>query len=189
MELVLSLCQRWAFPLPSAQSRLALRFFYNLGVATETLLKRAIPELGEVEVTIQFDATTFGVSPTAITPWTIAVQADGRDIGRLVGFEGEGQRIIAMHGLKPDPTAKRGVEITVFRVSEAMRASQLDVAVISAFERWLLKQGWRGNILKRLKFTAADQVIPIRTFWVQQGFELVLAQPNQWDEHVIKRWR
>ncbi len=158
-------------------------------MAVETLLKRIVAGLGEVEATIQFNEAVFGISPTEVTPWTIAVQANGRDIGRLVGFEGEGQRIIAMHGLHPDPSARRGVEITVFRVSEDMRAHQLDAAVISAFERWLLRRGWRGNILKKLKFTADDQVIPIRTFWVRQGFELALAQPDAWDEHVIKRWR
>jgi len=40
-----------------------------------------------------------------------------------------------------------------------------------------------------MKFTVAEQVVPIRTFWVQQGYELVLSQEGKWDEHVVKRWR
>jgi hypothetical protein len=74
-------------------------------------------------------------------------------------------------------------------VNEDLRALKLDGAVLSAYERWLLKRGWRGNVLKKMKFTAAEQVVPVRTFWVQQGYELVLGEDGKWDEHVVKRWR
>ena len=37
-------------------------------------------------------------------------------MGRLVGFEGDGAAIISMHQLKPDSAARRGCEITVFRM-------------------------------------------------------------------------
>lgn len=37
--------------------------------------------------------------------------------------------------------------------------------------------------------TAAEQVVPVRTFWVHQGYELVLGEDGKWDEHVVKRWR
>jgi hypothetical protein len=107
----------------------------------------------------------------------------------MVGYEGDGATIIAMHGLKPDIDATRAVELTVFRVGDILRETHDDVNVLGAFERWLLKRGWRGNILKKLKFTADEQVVPIRTFWVKQGYELALAQDGKWDEHVIKRWR
>lgn len=158
-------------------------------MAQEVFFRKAVPGLGEVQASVQYDAEAFGVG-TCITPWTVAIEAEGHDLGRIVGFEGEAQHIIAMHGLKPDPQAKRGLEMTVFRVSEALRANSLDAQVFAAFERWLLRRGWRGNLLKRLKFTDPQWVIPIRSFWVQQlGFELVLAEEGKWDEHVVKRWR
>lgn len=40
-----------------------------------------------------------------------------------------------------------------------------------------------------MKFTAAEQVVPVRTFWVRQGYELVLGEEGKWDEHVVKCWR
>jgi hypothetical protein len=139
---------------------------------------------------IHLDETLFGVSPDALTPWTISVRgSDGSDAGRLVGFEGEGARVIAMHHLKPDDTAGRAVEITVFRVNEAIRAARADSQILSAFERWLLKRGWRGNIIKRLKFTDPIEVPVIRSFWIGQGFTHILEEAGYWDEHVTKRWR
>lgn len=139
---------------------------------------------------IHLDETLFGVSPDALTPWTISVLgSDGSDAGRLVGFEGEGARVIAMHHLKPDDTAGRAVEITVFRVNEAIRAARADSQILSAFERWLLKRGWRGNIIKRLKFTDPIEVPVIRSFWIGQGFTHILEEAGYWDEHVTKRWR
>jgi len=111
-------------------------------------------------------------------------------LGRLVGFEGPAQVILSMHQLKPDASAKRALEITVFRAGEVLRAAGLDAAVFRAFERWLLKRGWRGDIVKRMKFTDPALVVPIRSFWVRQlGFELILAEAGKWDEHVVKRWR
>lgn len=158
-------------------------------MAQEVFFRKSVPEIGEVQASVNFDAEAFGVG-THITPLTVAIEAEGRDLGRIVGFEGEAQAIIAMHGLKPDPQAKRALEMTVFRVSEPLRAHKLDALVFAAFERWLLRRGWRGDLLKRLVFTDPQQVIPIRTFWVKQlGFELVLAEEGKWDEHVVKRWR
>ena len=119
----------------------------------------------------------------------ISIGADGIDAGRLVGFEGPGERVIAMHHLKPDETADRAVEITVFRVNEALRARRADGQILSAFERWLLKRGWRGNIIKRLKFTDPAEVPVIRSFWIGQGFTHILEEAGRWDEHVTKRWR
>ncbi|MEO6061745.1 MAG: hypothetical protein ABIQ99_07400 [Thermoflexales bacterium] len=139
---------------------------------------------------INLDETLFGVSLAAVTPWTISVRgANGADAGRLVGFEGECARVVAMHHLKPDDTAARAVEITVFRVNEALRAARADAQILSAFERWLLKRNWRGNIIKRLKFTDPIEVPVIRSFWIGQGFTHILEEAGQWDEHVIKRWR
>ncbi len=141
---------------------------------------------------INLDETLFGVSPAAVTPWTISVRgANGvdADAGRLVGFEGEAARVIAMHHLKPDATAGRAVEITVFRVNEALRAARADAQILSAFERWLIRRGWRGNIIKRLKFTDPIEVPVIRSFWIGQGFTHILEEAGHWDEHVIKRWR
>ncbi|MCS6846646.1 MAG: hypothetical protein RMN52_02900, partial [Anaerolineae bacterium] len=86
--------------------------------------------------------------------------------------------------------AKRGLEITVFRVNDALRTTGLDAALFGAFERWLLKRGWRGNVIKKMKFTDPQRVVPIREFWVKRlGFELILAEEGKWDEHVVKRWR
>lgn len=145
---------------------------------------------GVIEAAINFDEAAFGVAECCVSPWTIAVSDGQTDLGRLVGFEGQGQIIIGMHQLKPDPTAKRGLEITVFRVNDALRATGLDAALFSAFERWLLKRGWRGNVIKKMKFTDPQLVVPIREFWVKRlGFELILAEEGKWDEHVVKRWR
>lgn len=158
-------------------------------MAREVFFSRALDATGQVEAAINFDELAFGRIPHGVTPWTIAIRGGQNDLGRLVGFEGDGQTIISMHNLKPDPSARRGVEITVFRVNDDLRLRHLDAAVLSAFERWLLKRGWRGNIVKKMKFTAAEQVIPVRTFWVRQGYELVLGEAGHWDEHVVKRWR
>ena len=142
-----------------------------------------------VEAAINFDESLFGVTADQITPFTISVLRDGADIGRVVGFEGDGQKIIGMHNLKADAAARRGCEITVLRMSNELIESKLAAQVLASFERWLLKRGWRGNILKKLKFTADDQVMPIRRFWIDLGFELVPLIEGQWDEHVVKRWR
>ncbi len=142
-----------------------------------------------VEAAINFQSATFGISPDIISPWTIAVANGLRDIGRLVGYEGPGDKIVAMHQLRPDPSAKRAIEVTVFRVDDPLRENKLDTAIFSAFERWLLKRGWRGNVIKKLKFTDAALVVPIRQMWVGMGFELVLAEEGKWEEHVVKRWR
>lgn len=157
-------------------------------MAREVFFTRQVVDLGQIEAALNYDAEAFGTS-SGVTPWTISISDGAKDLGRLVGFEGDGQTVIAMHGLKPDATAWRGAEITVFRVSDDLRERQLDAAVLGAFERWLLKRGWRGNILKKMKFTAAEQVVPVRTFWVRQGYELVLGEEGKWDEHVVKRWR
>jgi hypothetical protein len=158
-------------------------------MARDVFFTWTIDDIGPIEAAINYDAEAFGAITAGVTPWTISINTGGKDLGRLVGFEGEGQAIIAMHGLKPDLTARRGAEITVFRVNDDLRMRKLDGEVLSAFERWLLRRGWRGNILKKMKFTAAEQVVPVRTFWVQQGYELVLGQDGKWDEHVVKRWR
>ncbi len=161
-------------------------------MARETFMQRTFQIAGRptaLEAAINFDESTFGKSPSVITPWTIAVSDGQRDLGRLVGFEGVGATIIAMHSLKPDGTAARAAEITVFRVDEPLRANRIDAAVFGAFERWLLKRGWRGNIIKKLAFTDARMVIPIRRFWVDLGFELVPGIEGKWEEHVVKRWR
>ena len=143
----------------------------------------------QVEAAVNYDAAQFGIDPLAVSSWTVSINDGQRDLGRLVGFEGEGQKINGMHGLKPDEAAKRGCEITVFRMGQELIMNQLDVLILSAFERWLLKRGWRGNVVKRLKFTDEKMVVPIRTFWVRNGYELVLAEEGKWDEHVVKRWR
>jgi hypothetical protein len=162
-------------------------------MARETFFSRTVAtEIGDktIHASILFDDTRFGIDPAGVSPWTIAVSDGDKDLGRLVGFEGDGQVIIAMHGLKPDKMAKRGVEMTVFRVNDDLRTLGLDVQVYSAFERWLLKRGWKGDVLKKLKFTDAALVVPIREFWVKRlGFELILAEDDKWDEHVVKRWR
>lgn len=159
-------------------------------MAREVFFTKAMNDGLVIEAAINFDATAFGVAPSGVTPWTISIRADQHDAGRLVGFEGEGQTIIGMHRLKPDAAARRGLEITVFRVNDQLRAHGWDAQVYGAFERWLLKRGWRGNVIKKLKFTDAALVVPIREFWVKQlGFELIPAEEGRWDEHVVKRWR
>ncbi|MFC1466655.1 MAG: hypothetical protein ACFLMY_17570 [Candidatus Brachytrichaceae bacterium NZ_4S206] len=145
---------------------------------------------GAIAAAINFDEVAFGVAECGVSPWTIAISDGQTDLGRLVGFEGPGQIIIGMHRLKPDPAARRGLEITVFRVNDTLRATGLDAALFAAFERWLLKRGWRGNVIKKMKFTDPQLVVPIREFWVKRlGFELILAEAGKWDEHVVKRWR
>lgn len=142
------------------------------------------------EAAINYDETSFGSATDHVTPWTVAVRdGAGADAGRLVGFEGPGALIIGMHGLKPDPSAARAVEITVFRAGDALRAVGGDAQILAALERWLLRQGWRGNIVKRLKFTESGDVVTIRAFWIAQGFAHVLEESGRWDEHVYKRWR
>ena len=84
-----------------------------------------------------------------MSPWTVTISDGSRDIGRLVGFEGSGATIIGMHGLKPDAAAVRACELTVYRMGELLVESKLDAAVFAALERWLLKRGWRGNIVKK----------------------------------------
>ncbi len=158
-------------------------------MAREVFFAQVIDEIGNIEAAVNYDDNAFGHTDDAVTPWTVSISCNGKDLGRMVGFEGDGQRIIGMHGLKSDVSARRGAEITVFRVNDDLREHKLDAAVLSAFERWLLTRRWRGNMLKKLKFTRAEQVVPIRTFWVQQGYELVLGEEGKWDEHVVKRWR
>ncbi len=150
-------------------------------------------EYGEEELTatVQHHESHFGTALQDVSPWNIAIQIGGRDVGRVVGFEGAGATILAMHHLKPDAAAQRGCEITVFRMADALIAGGGAADIFGAFERWLLKRGWRGNIVKKLKFTAVEQVQPIRRFWLDQGFELVpyLEGDGGWDEHIVKRWR
>lgn len=168
-----------------------------LAMAREVFYRRRIAAaVGEEELTatVQFDEARFGLTPPSVSPWNIAVQIGGRDHGRIVGFEGEGATILSMHHLKADPAAQRGCEITVFRIADDLLVGETAspaAAVFSAFERWLLKRGWRGDIVKKLKFTAEEQVQPIRRFWIRQGFELVpfVEGADGWDEHVVKRWR
>ncbi len=143
----------------------------------------------QVEAAINYEAAKFGSDMTEVSPWTISINDGQRDLGRVVGFEGDGQKINGMHGVKPDEAAQRGCEITVFRMGQELIMNQLDALILSAFERWLLKRGWRGNLIKKLKFTDEKMVVPIRTFWVRNGYELVLAEEGKWDEHVVKRWR
>jgi hypothetical protein len=148
----------------------------------------------DLSAAINFDEDAFGVASENPTPWTISVSQAGNDVGRVVGFEGEGQQIIAMHHLKPDVAAQRGCEITVYRMADTLIENKLAAQVFAAFERWLLRRGWRGNIVKKLKFSAHAQVQPIRRFWIDQGFELIpFLDPSGdhpgWDEHVVKRWR
>jgi hypothetical protein len=104
-----------------------------------------------IEAAINFDEAVFGQPGDKIAPFTIVVQREGADIGRIVGFEGDGQQIIGMHQLKPDAAAHRGCEITVFRVSNELIEDATAAKVLGAFERWLLKRGWRGNLVKKLK--------------------------------------
>jgi hypothetical protein len=148
----------------------------------------------DLEAAINFDEAAFGSGMQGVTPFTISVNRAGQDLGRVVGFEGDGGTIIGMHGLKPDSAAQRGCEITVYRMSQALLDDGTAARVFGSFERWLLKRGWRGNVCKKLKHISEDMVLPVRTFWIKQGFELVpLREPSGdhtgWDEHVVKRWR
>jgi hypothetical protein len=148
----------------------------------------------DLAAAINFDESVFGSADDGVSPWTISVSRAGKDIGRVVGFEGAGQKIIGMHQLKPDAAAQRGCEITVYRMSQELIDDKTAVAIFGAFERWLLKRGWRGNLIKKLKHVSEDMVVPMRRFWIDQGFELVpLREPAAdhpgWDEHVVKRWR
>ncbi len=111
----------------------------------------AIASDAPIEATIQYNEGLFGTTIDDVSPWTVSIHRGHADLGRIVGFEGAGQQIIGMHGLRPDMTAKRGAEITVFRVNDDLRTHQLDAAVLTAFERWLLKRGWRGNVLKKIR--------------------------------------
>lgn len=164
-------------------------------MARDIFFERALASGGTLQAAINYDEAALGLCVGVVTPWTVAISAAGVDLGRLVGYEGDAQTILNMHHLKPDLSAKRGFEITVFRVREDLRAEQgragrLDAQVFAALERWLLKRGWRGSIVKLLKHTDPQQVIPVREFWVKTlGFELILAEEGRWDEHVVKRWR
>ncbi|MCS6848036.1 MAG: hypothetical protein RMN52_10010, partial [Anaerolineae bacterium] len=119
-------------------------------MAREVFFSKAAGDGSAIEAAINFDESAFGISEHSVSPWTIAIRDGQQDLGRLVGFEGQGQTIIGMHQLKPDPAAKRGLEITVFRVNDALRTTGLDAALFGAFERWLLKRGWRGNVIKKM---------------------------------------
>ena len=158
-------------------------------MAREVFFTRTHAQLGTVEAAINYDEGHFAVSNEGVSPWTVSIRSAEKDLGRIVGFEGAGQTIIGMHSLKPDVAARRGCEITVFRMGQELLMNELDAILLSAFERWLLKRGWRGNMVKKLKFTNEQLVVPIRTFWVRNGYELVLAEEGKWDEHVVKRWR
>jgi hypothetical protein len=108
-------------------------------MARETFFSRTVStENGDkiIHASILFDETRFGIDPAGVSPWTIA-----------------------MHGLKPDKSAKRGVEMTVFRVNDDLRALGFDAQVYSAFERWLLKRGWKSDVLKKLKFMDTALVV------------------------------
>jgi hypothetical protein len=120
------------------------------GMARDVFYSKDVDGVGKVEATVVYDESAFGSVAGGVTPWTVSISAGGKDLGRMVGFEGDGPTVIAMHGLRADVTAKRGAEITVFRVNEDLRALKLDGAVLSAYERWLLKRGWRGNVLKKM---------------------------------------
>jgi hypothetical protein len=157
-------------------------------MARDVFYKRQVDQR-QVEATMNYDEATFGLADGAVSPWTISIHVDETDLGRLVGFEGAGQTVIDMHHLKPDPSARRAVEITVFRANDDMRERKLDADVFAAFERWLLKRGWRGNIVKVMKFSDPNTVVPIRRFWLSLGFELVIWEEGKWDEHAVKRWR
>jgi hypothetical protein len=161
-------------------------------MASEIFFDRIVKHEGsahKVIASIQYDDQTLGTADDRVSPWAISVRIDDKDIGRLVGFEGESKMIIGMHGLKPDPHARRGFEITVFRVNDLMRIAKIDQMMFVALERWLLKRGWSGNIFKRMKHTDENLVVPIRMAWITMGFELILGEDGKWDEHVVKRWR
>jgi hypothetical protein len=159
-------------------------------MARDVFFDRSLPSGGALQAAINYDEAALGLCAGAATPWTVTISVDGADVGRLVGFEGDAQTIINMHHLKPDLSAKRAFEITVFRARDDLRAGRLDAQVFAVLERWLLKRGWRGSIVKLLKHTDPQQVVPVREFWVKTlGFELILAEEGRWDEHVVKRWR
>ena len=120
-------------------------------MAREVFFSRDVDGIGHIDATINFDETAFGLTLIGATPWTVSIHCDDKDLGRIVGFEGDGQHIIGMHGLKPDVAAQRGAEMTVFRVNDGLRTHKLDAAVLSALERWLLKRGWRGNLVKKIR--------------------------------------
>jgi hypothetical protein len=42
-----------------------------------------------------------------------------------------------------------------------LRALKLDGAVLSAYERWLLKRGWRGNVLKKMERQSRKRRLPL----------------------------
>jgi hypothetical protein len=142
-----------------------------------------------IEAAISYNEEAFGALAEGVTPWTISIGDGAKDLGRIVGFEGAGHVINNMHALKPDAAAVRGCEMTVYRMGDLLIGQQLDAAIFSALERWLLKRGWRGNIVKRMKFYDEKMVVPVRQFWIKNGFELVPAEEGKWDEHVVKRWR
>jgi len=164
-------------------------------MARDIFFTRSLASGALLQAAINYDEAALGLCVGAVTPWTVSISVDGLDWGRLVGYEGDAQTILNMHHLKPDLSAKRGFEITVFRVRDDLRAEQgragrLDAQVFAALERWLLKRGWRGSIVKVLKHTDPQQVAPVREFWVKAlGFELILAEEGRWEEHVVKRWR
>lgn len=97
-------------------------------MARDNFFAQNVDGLGHIEALINFDEDKFGLSQQGVSPWTISINDGSKDLGRIVGFEGDGATIIAMHGLKPDLTARRGAEITVFRVNDDLRAGA----------------GWRG---------------------------------------------
>ncbi len=101
-------------------------------MAREVFFSKAMTCDSVVEAAINFDESAFGIAERRVSPWTIAIHDGRRDLGRLVGFEGDGQTIIGMHQLKPDAAAKRGLEITVFRVNDDLRASGLDAVARSS---------------------------------------------------------
>jgi hypothetical protein len=143
----------------------------------------------QIQAAISFNEQAFGTLGEGVTPWTISIHNGERDLGRIVGFEGLGSVINSMHSLKPDAAAARGCELTVYRMGDVLIQAHLDAAILAAFERWLLKRGWRGNIVKRMKFYSEEMVVPVRQFWIKNGYELIPGEEGKWDEHVVKRWR
>lgn len=130
-------------------------------MAREVFFSKSVDGVGQIEATVVYDESAFGTVAGGVTPWTVSISAGGKDLGRMVGFEGDGPTVIAMHGLRADVTAKRGAEITVFRVNDTLREKQLDSAVLTAYERWLLKRGWRGNVLKKMEHQSRKGCLPL----------------------------
>ena len=130
-------------------------------MAREVFFSKSVDGVGQIEATVVYDESAFGTVAGGVTPWTVSISAGGKDLGRMVGFEGDGPTVIAMHGLRADVTAKRGAEITVFRVNDTLREKQLDSAVLTAYERWLLKRGWRGNVLKKMARQSRKGRLPL----------------------------